>query len=130
MRKEEEEEVKVVMHRVPQKIKDFAGLISAVLVISGALVGAGHWIVKEVSASTNERIDALESKIDSNQDENKRAVTRLELLTLIDTTPENTAEIERVARYYFQTLKGDWYLTSLYSTWCREYGGDASIVVK
>ena len=128
MRKENGIEIKP--HKAAQKVKDLAALISAVLVITTALVGAGHWIVKEVSASTNERIDALEAKIEANQDENKRAVTRLELMTLIEASPENTAEIERVARYYFQTLEGDWYLTSLYSNWCREYGGDASIVVK
>lgn len=127
MRKETGIEIKP--HKAAQKIKDLAALISAVLVITTALVGAGHWIVKEVSASTNERIDALEAKIEANQDENKLAITRLELMTLMETNPENVVEIERVAKTYFVDLKGDLYLTSVYSSWAKEYGGDTSFVV-
>ena len=126
MRKENGIEIKP--HKAAQKVKDLAALISAVLVITTALVGAGHWIVKEVSASTNERIDALEAKIEANQDENKLAILRLELLTLINTDPTNVIEIEKVAKAYFDA-GGDWYLTSLYSNYAKEYGADTSFVV-
>lgn len=116
--------------KVPQKLKDFASLISAMIVIGGALAGAGQWIVHEVNASTNTRMDAIEKKIDDHQRSTELSVTRLELMTLIKTSPENVTEIERVGRYYFLTLEGDWYLSSLYSDWCAKYGGDASIVIK
>lgn len=114
---------------IAQRIKDSASLISAVLVIGGALVGAGNWIIKEVSATTNERIDALEAKIDGNQSKNELATTRVELIMLIEHDPNNVVEIEKVAKSYFSN-GGDWYMTSLYSQYAKEYGADTSFVVE
>lgn len=121
---------KFKLKNVPQKVKDIAAFISAVLVISTALIGAGHWIVKEVTASTNDRIDALEEKIENNDQESKQAITRLELMSLIQNDPTNVIEIEKLGRYYFTNLGGDRWMSSVYSNWCKEYGGDPSIVVK
>lgn len=126
MRKEE----KTKLHKLPQKVKDFAALISAVIVIGTALIGAGHWIVKEVSASTNQRIDALEAKIDANQDENEVAITRLELMNLLQTDPENVIEIEKLARKYFNPpLNGNSYMTSVISRWCEAHGIDCGTII-
>lgn len=119
---------KFKLKNVPQKVKDVAAFLSAVLVIFTALVGAGHWIVKEVTASTNDRIDTLEEKIEGNQKENKLAILRLELLTLIESDPENIVEVEKVAKAYF-SAGGDWYLTGLYSRYAKQYGADTSFVV-
>ena len=41
---------------------------------------------------------------------------------------KNEAEIEKVARYYFVKLDGDWYMTGLYSKWAKEYNGDVSFI--
>lgn len=105
---------------IAQRIKDSASLISAVLVVGGALVGAGNWIIKEVSATTNERIDALEAKIDTNQSKNELATTRVELIMLIEHDPTNTVEIEKLAKHYFIDLNGDTWATSVVSQWCKE----------
>ena len=121
---------KFALKNVPQKVKDIAAFISAVLVIFTALIGAGHWIVKEVTASTNDRIDALEEKIENNDQESKQAITRLELMSLIQNDPTNVIEIEKLGRYYFINLGGDRWMSAVYSNWCKEYGGDPSIVVK
>lgn len=112
-----------------QKVKDAAAFISAVIVIGGALIGAGRWIVKEVNASTNARVDSLEQKIDGNQKENKLSILRLELITLMESDPTNVVEIEKVAKAYFGS-GGDWYMTSLYSRYAKEYGADTSFVVE
>ena len=105
---------------ITQRIKDSASLISAVLVIGGALVGAGNWIIGEVSATTNERLDALEAKIDGNQSKNELATTRVELIMLIEHDPTNTVEIEKLAKHYFIDLNGDTWATSVVSQWCKE----------
>lgn len=111
-------------------VQDIAAFLTATIVIGTALIGAGKWIVKEVNAATNSRVDVLEQKIDDNQKENKLAITRLELMSLIQNDPDNIVEIEKLGRYYFQELSGDRWMSSVYSNWCREYGGDPSIVIK
>lgn len=115
---------------IPQKAKDIAAFISAIIVIGGALIGAGQWIVHQINFSVNNRVDALEQKIDDNQKENKLAITRLELMSLIQNEPDNIVEIEKLGRYYFQELSGDRWMSNVYSDWCREHGGDPSIVIK
>lgn len=114
----------------PQKVKDFSALISATIVIGGALVAGAKWLVSEINASTNARVDTLESKIDDNYTKNELATTRLELMVLMEHDPENTIEIEKLARHYFSDLKGNSYLTSVFSRWCREYDADCEIVLK
>lgn len=108
------------LSKMPKKVKDLAGLISAVAVIGGSLVACGHWIVSEVSSTTNERINALEAKIDGNQNKNELATTRLELITLIEHDPNNVVEIEKLAKHYFIDLNGDTWATSVVSQWCKE----------
>lgn len=121
---------KFVLKNVPQKVKDIAAFISAVLVIFTALVGAGHWIVKEVTASTNDRIDALEDKIDDNQETTELATTRLELMMLLDHDPDNVIEIEKLARKYFNPpLNGNTYMTSVISEWCLEHNIDCGTII-
>ena len=115
----------------PQKVKDAAAFISAVIVIGGALIGAGKWLLAEINASTNARIDALEEKIDENAEADELATTRLELMVLMEHDPDNTIEIEKLARHYFLDLKGNSYLTSVFSKWCAAHGLNcAEIVLK
>ena len=121
---------KFALKNVSQKVKDIAAFVSAVLVISTALIGAGHWIVKEVTASTNDRIDDLEAKIDDNQESTELATTRLELMMLLDHDPNNVIEIEKLARKYFNPpLNGNTYMTSVISEWCTEHGIDCGTII-
>ena len=114
---------------IAQRIKDSASLISAVLVIGGALVGAGNWIIGEVSATTNERIDALEAKIDGNQSKNELSNIRLELMILMEHDPTNAIEIEKLAKKYVEK-GGNSYILGLFSNWCKEYNADCEVVLK
>ena len=116
---------------IPSKVKSGAELISAVIVIGGALIGAGSWVIKEVNSSVNNRVDALEQKIDDNHTQQELATTRLELMVLMEHDPNNVVEIEKLARHYFLDLDGDMYLTSVFSKWCTEHGLNcAEIVLK
>ena len=114
----------------PQKIKDLAALISAAIIIGGALIGCGKWLLTEINASTNARVDALEKKIDDNHANEKAATTRLELMVLIDNDPDNIIEIEKLAKYYFNDLNGNSYMTSMFSKWCKEHNANCEIVLK
>ena len=116
---------------VSQKVKDVAAFVSAVIVIGGAMIGAGKWLLTEINASTNARVDALEGKIDDNYTKDELATTRLELMVLMEHDPDNTIEIEKLARHYFLELKGNSYLTSVFSKWCATHGLNcAEIVLK
>lgn len=112
----------------PKKVQDTATFIGAVIAIGTALVGAGRWIVSEVNASTNARMDAIEQKIDDNQKNNNLAIMRLELMNLMQTDPENVVEIERVGRDYF-SAGGDYYMSGLFSKWAQTHGADATFVI-
>lgn len=114
----------------PQKIKDLSALISAIIVVGGALIGGGKWLLSEINASTNARVDALESKIDDNNARDELATTRLELMILMEHDPDNTIEIEKLAKHYFGDLNGNSYLTSIFSKWCRKHGANCEIVLK
>lgn len=107
--------------QVPEKVKGLAELVSAIIVIGGALIGAGQWIVHEINLSTNTRMDAIEKKIDDNQEANELATTRLELINLIQYDPENIVEITKLGRYYFHDLDGDTWASSVMSKWCVEH---------
>ena len=113
-----------------QKVKDVSAFISAVLVIIGALIGCGSWLIKEITASTNSRVDTLEQKIDDNYTKDELATTRLELMVLMEHDPDNVIEIEKLARHYFSDLQGNSYLTSVFSRWCKEHGANCEIVIK
>jgi len=106
--------------KIPESVKSVAELVSAVIVIGGALIGAGQWIVHEINLSTNARMDKIEDKIDDNQNENKLAIMRLELMNLIQNTPDNVIEIEKYAKEYFR-LGGNRYMTGMVSKWCEEH---------
>lgn len=121
---------KFKLKNIPQKVKDVSAFISAVIAIGAALLGAGQWIVHEVTASTNNRVDILEQKIDDNQQTNELATTRLELMMLLDHDPDNVIEIEKLARKYFNPpLNGNTYMTSVISEWCLEHNIDCGTII-
>ena len=115
---------------ISDKIKKLAAIVSALGVIFGAFAGVGNWIITKVNAQSAEQITALEARLDEAHKESQLGITRLELQGLINDTPENRAEIEKLARYYFLELHGDTYMTSMYSKWATEYGGNIEIVLK
>ena len=116
--------------KISENLKKISAVISAIGVIIGAFVGVGGWIVNQVNAESNEQIQALEVRLDEAHKESQLGITRLELQGLINNTPENRTEIEKLARYYFLELDGDTYMTSMYSKWATEYGGNIEFVLK
>ena len=62
-------------------------------------------------------IESLKKKIDRQE----RDTCRTQLLLLMSDFPENIDEILRVGQNYFKDLDGDWYLTSLFASFCKKH---------
>ena len=111
------------------KIQRLSKTIGAIVVIISATTGACSWAVSQFQAAISTQISELRTEIQSNDKKVEQQITRLELANLIHNQPNNKAEIEKVAKYYFVKLGGDWYMTGLYSSWADEHGGDISFIV-
>lgn len=113
---------------LPKAVRNLSQLIAAVSVIGGACLTITSWLETKLTEETNSRVNQIESAMEANQRQNDLSLTRLELMLLIQYAPENTFEIEKVARHYFVDLEGNWYMASLYSKWAQEHDGDTSFV--
>lgn len=120
---------KSIYDRTDKKLQRIAATVGAIMAILGAVTGVFSWVSNQFASAVASQISDFrqETKTDSNRHE--QAVTRLELMILIEHDPENIAAIEKMARYYFQDLQGDLYMTQKFSEWAKQYGGDISIVV-
>lgn len=112
-----------------KRLQRIAATISAILVIGGALVGTGGWIKDQVTGTISSQINDFRQEVKASDNTQNQSITRLELLSLMQSDPTNVVAIEKLARYYFGELNGDQYMTGKYSDWAREYGGDTSIVI-
>lgn len=117
-------------------VKRIIGAISTLGVIAGMFMGLFSWGLGQLDGFVDAKIEdvsaqilALEDRLEVATREEQLATTRLELTTLIAHNPTNVVEIEKVARYYFADLGGDWYMSGIYSQWAKEYGGDVSFVL-
>ena len=115
--------------KADKKLQRISGTIGAIIAILGALAGALGWVQTQFTNAVSSQMNDLKNEMQESDKRTEIQITRLELMTLIDTQPENTAEIEKVAKHYFRDLEANWYMTSIYSKWCQEYGGDPTIII-
>ena len=115
--------------KADKNIQRWARTIGAIITIVGAILGLCTWISSQFQGVISSQINQLRTEIQDADKQTNIQITRLELLTLINTQPENVAEIEKVAKHYFQELGADWYMTKIFSDWCKEYGGDPTIII-
>lgn len=116
-------------------IKRILGAIATMGTIIGIVTGITGWVTTQLDNHLDDKvetiitqIEALDAKSDEADKKLELSNTRLELTTLIAHNPDNIIEIEKVARYYFLDLGGDWYMSQIYSDWAREYNGDLTFV--
>lgn len=99
--------------------------ITSVGIIIGAFFGCSNYIVTQLDHHIQDQMSDVKSDVS----EIKLSSTRNELLLMIEHNPNNVVEIERLAKVYFVDMKGDFYMTGVYSKWAKKYGGDTSFVV-
>lgn len=115
--------------RADKKLQRYAGTVGAVVVLFGAITGVIGWLNAQIQDAISSQVNDLKQTMQTSDAQQNQQITRLELMELMNNQPTNVAEIEKVAKHYFQELGGNWYMTNLYSKWCAEYGGDPSIAV-
>ena len=119
-----EQERRSRLKKLGEWVQTTAGIITSITVIATAAVGLGTWGVTQVNAGTNAKIDALSDQISDIQLD----TTRNQLLILME-HDENVEEVLKVAKYYFQDLKGDWYMTDMFEKWAEKHDIDAKILL-
>lgn len=75
-----------------------------------------------------ERHDRKQERTEDNEKENLKSRLlilekdglRTQLLLLILLRPNEQTEILRLAEHYFKDLKGNWYMTSIFSKWLTD----------
>lgn len=120
-------------------LKRIIGTTGSLVIIIGAVVGSFNWGLSQINSQIIEIVEQqfsplstevreIKEQINESANNAKLSTTRLELNTLITHSPTNVLEIEKVAKYYFVELGGDWYMSQIYSDWAREYGGNLTFV--
>lgn len=115
--------------RFDKKAQRLAGTISAILVIGGALFGVGAWLNDQVTNAIAAQIGDLKTTMQESDKQQNQAITRLELMNLIQTDGNNIVAIEKMAKYYFNDLEGDQYMTQKVSDWCVSHNRDCSVII-
>lgn len=101
-------------------VQNLAKVISAVVVIGGALTGMGSFMFNQLRATIREETAPLEERINENDKKITLAITRIELISMISDMPDNVSGIEEIAKRYF-ALGGNSYAHQLYLEWCQKY---------
>ena len=133
--------MKNLWKQLDKNVQKLAATVAAIVTIGSALIAGGSFLISQLDSAVAVQLDKqtdsiqadvkeLSDKVDAQDRQTDLQLTRLELMTLMDNNPYNVVEIEKVARHYFNDLKGDWYLSELYSTWAKTYGGDISIMLE
>lgn len=120
---------KFLSEKFTKRLQKIAGVVSALTVLIGGASGLCSWVSQHFANAISEQISDFREEVKESNARRDQAITRLELMNLMQNDPTNVAAIEKIARYYFHTLDGDLYATQKYSDWCREYGGDPSIII-
>lgn len=113
------------LKNVPKIVKDVAAIITAIGVITGALVTCSSFISSKITESVDKKLDNISEQLDNIELDS----TRTQLLTLMSNYPDNESEILKVAYHYFRELGGDWYMSELFVEWAEERNIDVSHIM-
>lgn len=120
---------KTFYDKADKKLQRISATIGAIIAIVGALTGALSWLQSQFANAVTAQISGFQQEVRDADTRHEQAVTRVELMMLMEHDPENVVAIEQMAKHYFDELKGDKYMTGKYSAWARQYGGDMAIVI-
>lgn len=120
---------KSLYDKTDKKLQKAASTIGAIIAIIGAVTGVCSWVSSQFSNAVSAQISDFQQEVRNNDRVNKQAATRTELMVLMAHDSENILAIERMAKYYFQELDGDLYMTQKVSDWCNAHGRDCSAII-
>lgn len=115
--------------KADKKLQRISGTIGAIVAIIGAVTGICSWVSHQFGNAVSSQISSFQQEVRDNDKLNKQAATRTELMILIEHDSDNVVAIERMAKYYFQELDGDLYMTQKVSDWCNAHGRDCSSLI-
>ena len=118
-----------VYDKADKKLQRVSKTIGAIVALIAAATGICTWVSNQFQNAVSAQISDLTSEIRESDEEQVQAITRIELMMLIEHDPENKVAIEKMAKYYFVDLAGNRYMEERYSAWAAEYGGDISFVI-
>lgn len=115
--------------KADKKLQRASGTIGAIIVILGAVTGACSWVSNQFKDAVSAQINDFQQEVRSNDKVNKQTAARTELMILMEHDSNNVVAIEKMAKYYFQDLDGDLYMTQKVSDWCNAHGRDCSSLI-
>jgi len=133
--------IKSKWDKLDDKAKKWASRLTTIATIIGVLVAAGTWLVTQLDSAVAARIEdqtstlreevkEIEKEREATARQTDLQLTRLELMMLMETDPDNVIEIEKVAHRYFIELGGNTYMSSEFSRWCKMHNANCEIVLK
>lgn len=110
-------------------MSDAAVTIIVALIGSGLISGVVSIITKLIDRkwSKDDKDTDIENKLselEENTNENKKDITRVQMLLLMSDYPDDKAEILKIAELYFKDMGGNFYMDSLFSKWLKKQGMD------
>lgn len=123
------ETLKDKYNKADKKVQRIAKTIGAVTAIIIAAMGVCSWVSNQFQSAVSAQIADFRQETQEYDLRHEQAVTRVELMMLMEHDPDNKVAIERMAKYYLVDLSGDRYMEEKYSQWADEHDGDISFLV-
>lgn len=122
---------KSLYDKADKKLQRISKTIGAIIAIGGAMLGAFSWVQNQFTNAISTQIDDFRQEVKASNDSQDLAIMRLELMNLIENSPDNTVEIEMLGKKYFNPpYNGDSYMSVVYSEWAKARGLDTSFITR
>lgn len=89
---------------------------------SGGVLGFIQFLIKRKDDKEQRAEDKQDDDIKGTLKKLEKDGLRTQLLLLLLLQPDEETEILKIAEHYFVKLKGNWYMTSMFSKWCKTRG--------
>ena len=86
---------------------------------SGGVLGFVQCLIKRKDDKEQRAEDKEDDDIKGTLKKLEKDGLRTQLLLLLLLQPDEETEILKIAQHYFVKLKGNWYMTSMFSKWCK-----------
>ena len=86
---------------------------------SGGVLGFAQFLIKRKDDKKQRAEDKQDDDIKGTLKKLEKDGLRTQLLLLLLLQPDEETEILKIAEHYFVKLKGNWYMTSMFSKWCK-----------